>query len=151
MGLVMAKTIIEDWDGPVCVNDRYFDDLDSAVEWYWDDVFNVHENKALMEDVPEFVECCDEQKAHLDADSVIESMDNWDENCHSDDNYASNDVTDEQRKELQVFLDGWLERLKWRCWMGNNKYIHLRPLVEEYQKVIDHRDRMVQAMDYADS
>lgn len=149
--MAKEKQVIDsdEWDGPVLVNDRYFDDIDDAVEYYWDDAYNTKEGRFVLEDVPEFAECCDSSLPTCDpVDWIVENID---ENYLTDDNNFSDYVSEGKRAELHQVIQGWIESVGWHYYTGNNKYIALRPLVDDYAKECDRRDRLSQAMDYAGS
>lgn len=118
----VERIIVERWDGPVVVSDRYYADVADAVERIVDDAYPLVDPLQM----PEFVECCDEQGPYLDADNIIESMDNYDRNVHSNDNYASSSVDEDLKDKLQEFLDGWLKEIPWQSWAPNGKYVNVR-------------------------
>jgi hypothetical protein len=143
----MDRKIVEDWDGPVCIDDRFFDDLDEAVEYYWDDCYNGKEPN--ISEVPEFAECCDPKfPTHDASDWIVEHID--ENNPVSDDSTSFSDhVSSEQIKELSKLVDGWIKSVDWQYYQRNNKFIALRPLVEAYEKQVQHRNGLLEWMDYA--
>ena len=126
--------IVDKWDGPVWDSDREkgYSDIDEAVERIVDNAYPVTDPLTM----PEYLECMEEYLCYLDAKSVIESLDNWEGNVHSDDNYASNAVTPKLEAELQTFLNAWCKEVPWRRWDGNGKYVRVRDDIEEYLKVV---------------
>jgi hypothetical protein len=117
-----VKKLIEIWAGPVCMDARYWADTDEAVEWIIDDAHPITD-PLLM---PEYLECCDEIGPRLDAESVIESMDDYDCNVRNDDEWASVAVTTEHKAKLQAFLDQWCAEIDWRAWWGNGRFVRIR-------------------------
>src|ERR1035437_10630395 len=103
-----TRKIVETWDGPVCVEgDNYYSDMDEAVTMIVDHAYPCVDPLQM----PEYVECCDIKSPELDAASIIESMDNYEGNVHTEDNYASQAVDEKMQAELQKLLNKWLEEI----------------------------------------
>lgn len=58
-------TLVPDWDGPVYVGDRYFEDVEAAADWYECDGDS---------DPPEFAYCCTTHYLDIDGESVLNNV-----------------------------------------------------------------------------
>lgn len=153
MSTVDAKTkeILTEWDGAVCVDDRFFNDVESAVEHYYDDLpwapydadkpdandnISPDQFAEMLLTIPEFIECCDSEYPILAShhvDNLIERIaeDNPVGDVGHDDQFCDN-VGEAERLELKTLIEKWIERADFPLWKGNNKFIALRPLVKEH-------------------
>lgn len=150
---VKEKEIISTWDGAVCVDDRYFRDIEDAVEHYYDDLpwvpydpenpgandnISADQFAEMLLTIPEFLECCDSVSPHLGDCRIEDLIENI-----AQDNPVGDGGHDEQfceavgpdsRLELKKLIEGWIKSTGFVMWEGNYKYIPLRPLVKEYAR-----------------
>lgn len=75
---------------------QFFSDIEDFVEWV--------DDKEMFGRLPEILWLCDDVNISMDADSIIESA--CDE-LHED---ADDNISYEDRKELQKFLDAWCKK-----------------------------------------
>ncbi len=83
--------------------DDYFSDVDCFVEAYKDNE-EFANAKEMFENLPEVLWLCDNVDISMDADSIIESA------CEELHEEAEENITDEDRKELQGMLDRWCKK-----------------------------------------
>ncbi len=83
--------------------DDYFSDIDNFVDAYKDNEEFI-DNKEMLENLPEVLWLCDNVDISMDADSIIESAC---EELHED---AEENITGQDRKELQELLDNWCKK-----------------------------------------
>ncbi len=101
--------------------DDYFSNVDYFVEAYKDnDEFA--DDKEMLENLPEVLWLCNNVDISMDADSIIE---NACEELHED---AEENITDDDRKELQELLDSWCRKQTGTTTLYPNyrKYVRVR-------------------------
>ncbi len=83
--------------------DDYFSDIDYFVDAYKDNE-EFANDKEMFENLPEVLWLCDNVDISMDADSIIESAC---EELHED---ADDNISGQDRKELQELLDNWCKK-----------------------------------------
>ena len=144
------KTILEDWDGAVRNDDRYFSDIDEAVAHYHDDLdwprydqnkpdqhyfIPIDRFRDMLKAVPDFLECCDEKAPEVqdrDLDSLIDSIDEAHPVIDDEDGFGH--VRDSQHwSALRAVLNEWIESTNWKYQEGNYTYVALPWRVVQYE------------------
>ncbi len=133
---VAPKQIVDDWDGPLCLEDRFFYGLEDAVEWCYENLLfdNENDEEANILNVPEFIDCCDTHPPRSNyADYIVETIA---EDTYNGDDHNGFDqyVTEKDLARLDKFLAAWVKSIGWNLIVPNGKCLKLRECVIEYAK-----------------
>ncbi len=101
--------------------DDYFSDIDYFVDAYKDNE-EFTDDKEMRDNLPEVLWLCDNVDISMDADSIIESAC---EELHED---AEDNISGQDRKELQELLDNWCKKQTGTTTLYPNykKYVRVR-------------------------
>lgn len=120
------KEKLDYWGGPVVANDdRYFEDLESAVEYFRDDCYSVERHGYVLSEVPEYIECCNVKPPDLTR-YVERMIERYDEDNPMDETQFGEHADIE---DLQRIVKVWVERQNFSLWHPNGNEVHFRPLV----------------------
>ena len=123
------KEYVEWWDDPVSDGCRYWEDLESAIEYIADNSWNANTRRYEVEKTPEELQCCIGVYPEFDADYVVEFID---DNDHCPDSPFYDYVTKKDLEELQKFINKWIENIGWRKYDPIDKFVKIRTHVEEW-------------------
>lgn len=144
------REMVEDWPDTVCNEDRFYDDLDTAVEQLVDDCWSASEQRYILNSLPEFLEGCELRAADYvlpdgyfteELAELIDRIDESEDGCSSDEDYFSHNMSEDEFKRLdqrvtlavRAILSDWMENtVGWKLWYPCGKYILLRPLADAY-------------------
>ncbi len=117
-------------DGPVLVEDRFFDCIDNAIEHYCahcDD--GVNGNLGEETGIPEFAFVARQIPPKYDAGDLIYAIDEGIGPLDDDWETFKDAVSDKQQNELQEFLDAWIDRVNYKLLEPTKERIGFRELV----------------------
>ena len=122
--------IYEADESPVFIGNDWKDNLETAIDDAVGD-WNYANSKGKIYTPEKYGELADKCYASLDAESIVEDIDN---RFYIDGSNFSDAVGSEETAELQAFLDEWLKKINWYYFEGSGKYFNFEKLVKaEYE------------------